>query len=93
MSQIFEAIMLICFGVSWPVSVLKSWRSKTSEGKSLLFLCLIETGYLVGIIGKAVFQPGWVLVVYSVNLLFVTADLILYFRNRKMKATDHSTIA
>ena len=36
--SIFEAIMLICFGASWPAAVYKTYTTKNVEGKSLLFL-------------------------------------------------------
>lgn len=84
MAEVFEAVMLVCFGVSWPVSVLKSWRAGSSKGKSLLFLLLIGTGYLFGVVGKALFRPSWVIAVYCVNIFFVSCDTALYFRNRKL---------
>ena len=36
--QIFEIIMLLCFGMSWPISVYKSIRSKSTKGKSAVFI-------------------------------------------------------
>jgi hypothetical protein len=78
MANLFETIMLICFGVSWPVSVYKSWVSQKTGGKSLLFLCLIEFGYLVGLAGQADLQPSYVIAVYLLNILFVTVDIALY---------------
>lgn len=88
MAELLEAVMLICFGVSWPVSVYKSWTSRKTGGKSLLFLLLIDTGYLVGLVGKILYRPGWILVVYSLNLFFVTADMALYFRNRALERQE-----
>ena len=85
MPNLFEMIMLICFGVSWPVSVYKSWVSRKTGGKSLLFLFLIWFGYLVGLIGKLLFNPSYVIAIYIVNLCFVTADIVLYFRNRNIE--------
>ena len=75
--------MLICFGASWPVSVYKSWTSRSTKGKSLLFLLLIDIGYVVGLIGKLLFFPSYVIVVYCINILFVTTDTFLFFRNRR----------
>ena len=85
--------MLICFGISWPVSAYKSFKSRQTGGKSLLFLILIDVGYVVGLIGKILFRPDYVIIVYCVNLFFVTLDLILYFRNRRLekrRATEES---
>ena len=89
MAEIFEVIMIISFGVSWPVNVIKSYRSRTAKGKSLAFLLLIFFGYIAGIISKTInvnymAQIGtkwYVLFFYVLNLLMVGIDLILYFRN------------
>lgn len=80
--------MLICFGVSWPVSVYKSWVSRKTGGKSLAFLFLIDFGYLVGLVGKILFNPSYVIAVYVLNLVFITADILLYFRNRRLEARE-----
>ena len=83
MPQILETVMMVCFGVSWPVSILRSWRARTARGKSLLFLCGIAMGYVAGIIAKlAAGQRTYVLAFYVLNLLMVCADIALYFRNR-----------
>lgn len=85
MPQIFEALMIISFGVSWPISILKSLRSRTAKGKSLFFLCLILFGYLCGIAGK-IYSGNitYVFVFYIINFVMVSADVVLYFRNRKL---------
>ena len=31
MAQVFEMIMLICFGLSWPFNIAKSIRSRTAK--------------------------------------------------------------
>ena len=46
MAQVFETIMLLCFGVSWPFNSAKSLRSRTAKGKSILFECCIIVGYV-----------------------------------------------
>lgn len=88
MAEIMEAVMLICFGISWPVSVYKSWTSRKTGGKSLFFLILIGTGYVVGMVGKIIFNFNWVVGVYLINTIFVTTDIILYFRNRKIEKKE-----
>ena len=83
MAQLFEAFMVISFGISWPVSIFKSLKAKTSKGKSLFFLVFIDAGYILGITSK--FISGnitYVLVFYIINTIMVTFDIILYFRNR-----------
>lgn len=87
MSEILEAIMVVSFGVSWPLNIIKSYRSRTAKGKSLLFLCFIFFGYVCGIASKLVAQNvTYVFVFYVLNLVMVGADLILYFRNRRLDA-------
>ena len=88
-AKILEAIMLIMFGFSWPFNLLKSIRSKSTKGKSLLFLILIDLGYIAGITSKF-FSTSfvwatdwWVFAIYVINFLFVSADLTMYFINRK----------
>ena len=82
--QIFEFIMLACFGLSWPISVYKSIKSKSTQGKSVVFIVAIIIGYISGIIGKIINdQLTYVLIIYCFNLMVVSIDLILFFINRK----------
>lgn len=81
---IFELLMVLCFGFSWPISVVKSYRSKTAAGKSIFFISLIWIGYVCGITGKIVSgNISYVLIFYFINLIMVTADIAIYFRNKK----------
>ena len=92
MSEILEIIMIISFGASWPLNVIKSYKAKTAKGKSLPFLLLIFFGYLAGIMSKFanqsymanISQKWYVLFFYVLNLLMVGIDIILYFRNRAL---------
>jgi len=92
MSELLEIIMIVSFGASWPLNVLKSYRARTTKGKSLSFLCLILFGYIAGIASKlvneaymAAFAEKWyVLFFYCLNFLMVGLDLILYYRNWKL---------
>ncbi len=85
MQQIFEFIMMLCFGISWPLSVYKSYKARTATGKSFMFLLAIETGYISGIMGKFVTgNVNYVLIMYLINFVMVTADIVLYFRNRRL---------
>ncbi|HAJ79733.1 MAG TPA: hypothetical protein DCO75_08165 [Fibrobacteres bacterium] len=77
--SIFETGMLICFGVSWPVSILKTIKTKQVAGKSPLFLIIICAGYICGIIHKALFSNDWVIILYIINLFLVSIDCFLYF--------------
>jgi len=82
--EFFEMLMIISFGIAWPTSILKSIRSKTSKGKSLLFMIVIFCGYSFGISSK--FVSGaitYVLIFYIINLCMVGTDIVLFFINRQ----------
>lgn len=87
MTEIFEFTMLICFGMSWPISVYKSLTSKSTNGKSVVFIVAIIIGYVSGIIGKIIGNNiNYVLALYCFNLMVVSFDLLLYFRNRRLES-------
>lgn len=87
--NIFEAIMMLCFGASWPVSIWKTVKVKNPIGKSVIFLWLVEIGYLSGIIYK-LSHPDWVIALYCLNALMVGADLFLVLRYSKMRRRQTS---
>ena len=76
----FEAGMLICFGISWPMSIAKSLRTKHVAGKSPLFMGIVAFGYALGILHKVFFNYDWILWLYVLNFAMVSFDLFLYFR-------------
>ncbi len=86
LAELFEIIMIVCFGFSWPMNVIKSYRARTTKGKSLPFLLLIITGYVFGIIGKLIGGgfKWYVLFFYVLNLAMVSVDLGLYVRNYRL---------
>ena len=92
MAEFLEVIMIVSFGASWPLNVIKSYKSRTTKGKSLPFLCLIFFGYIAGIASKllnegymASFSSKWyVLFFYVLNLIMVGTDLCLYYRNYRL---------
>ncbi len=84
MVTFFESLMLVCFGVSWPISVYKSLTSGSTKGKSVVFTIAIIVGYFAGIAGKIVGNNiNYVLILYLINLVFVLIDFALYFVNRR----------
>ncbi|MBN2364278.1 hypothetical protein JXL83_09115 [candidate division WOR-3 bacterium] len=82
MPQIFEGVMLVCFGSAWPFSIWKSFSSKNNEGKSLPFLWIIFIGYLCGITHKILAVPDKITFLYALNALMVLTDITLFYRNR-----------
>jgi low affinity Fe/Cu permease len=82
MGQIFESVMLICFGFSWPMNVMKAYKARTAKGTSLAFIILIITGYIAGITAKFInHQLNYVLAVYFLNLVIVFLNVVVYIRN------------
>ncbi|KMQ51766.1 hypothetical protein CHISP_1262 [Chitinispirillum alkaliphilum] len=84
--SVFEALMLICFGVGWPISITKSLKTKKVIGKSPLFMSIIITGYASGIVHKIFFLFDWLIILYALNLIFVATDLFLYYRYSSLKS-------
>lgn len=82
MGSILEVIMLVCFGFSWPINVIKAYKAKTATGTSLPFILLITTGYVAGICAKLItHQVNFVLVAYILNLAIVLLNIVVYFHN------------
>ena len=73
MAQVFEMIMLICFGLSWPFNITKSVRSRTAKGKSLWFAGKFISGNVT-----------YVAAFYILDITMVTIDLVLTIRNKRL---------
>lgn len=85
MSELTESLMVICFGFSWPLSIIKSYRSRTTKGKSILFICFILLGYGFGIANKLLSgNITYVFVFYVMNAILVATDIGLYIRNLRI---------
>ncbi len=92
MSELLEIIMIVSFGVSWPMNVIKSYKARTTKGKSLAFLYLIFFGYVAGIASKFVnpnymeniSEKWYVLFFYMLNFIMVGLDLLIYYRNKAL---------
>jgi hypothetical protein len=89
--SMFEAAMLVCFGVSWPISIAKALRTGKVEGKSPLFMAIVCFGYLNGIIYKALQSFDWIIAMYALNMVLVAVDLSLYFyyTRRRRRRSPH----
>ncbi len=81
--SLLEMTMLICFGAAWPLSIYKSYTSKSTEGKSVFFLIIIMIGYIAGILNKLLYNYDFVIYLYILNLVMVGIDTLLYFKNSK----------
>ena len=94
--NIFETIMLVCFGSAWPISIYRSFVSKKTAGKSLLFLIVLQIGYVAGILFKVTefmansktnsnVPMSINLYLYIINLTMITIDVCLFMRNRRIE--------
>ena len=94
--SIMETMMVVCFGISWPLNIVKAWKSRTTKGTSLLFYSFIWIGYIFSLAGKSALiisaapQPWYVTVqwyvmfFYVANILMLTTGIAIYFRNRAL---------
>ena len=92
-TDLFEALTIFCFGLSWPISIRKSWISRTAKGKSLFFEVFLLMGYAFGIARKiiqivAMGSSGFIFYLsfffYILNFIEISIDIALYFRNVKL---------
>ena len=89
--RVLEAVMMVCFGVSWPLSIHKTYKVKNPSGKSVAFLWLIIIGYVSGMVGKIVSgNVNWVIGFYALNTVMVAIDLGLVYYYRSRPAADRS---
>lgn len=85
--SIFEALMLLCFGISWPFSIAKALRTKLVTGKSPAFMAIVCLGYLCGMIHKLRYSLDPVILLYFANFVMVAFDLFLYYRYSRVANT------
>ena len=75
--SVLEAGMMICFGASWPFQVAKTYKTKEVKGKSILFLWLVEIGYVLGMLHHILYAPDNVIYLYLLNFILVGTDITL----------------
>ncbi len=84
MAELLESTMLICFGLSWPMNLAKNIKAKSAKNMSIQFILLIITGYIAGISAKIyTHRFNYVLVVYLLNLVVVSANVVVYMINSR----------
>ncbi len=92
-TDLLEALTILCFGLSWPLSIRKSYVSRTAKGKSLCFEVFLLIGYLFGIARKWIqaatqsshdFLFYLSFVFYIINMIQISIDIALYFRNKRL---------
>ena len=86
-ASILETVMIISFGISWPVNVSKAVRSRSTKGKSIMFDYFILAGYICGLISKFMTHTfNLAFWFYFPNIIMVITDIVVYYRNRKLEA-------
>ncbi len=94
MADILEAVMIVCFGLSWPVNIVKLLKSRTAKGSSVLFYVFIDLGYVAGIAAKiiklqnGIQTPWYVWFFYVLNFFMVLAGIIIFCRNKRLDAKN-----
>ncbi len=91
-TDLLEALTILCFGLSWPISIRKSLISRTAKGKSLFFEVFLLIGYACGIVRKIIQaangDSGFLFYLsfffYVLNFIEISIDVALYFRNRRL---------
>lgn len=86
--SIFEIAMLVCFGAAWPASIVKSYRSRSTQGKSIIFLIVLFFGYIFGILHKLIYRYDYVIILYILNAIMVFTDIILFFKNKYIEERE-----
>lgn len=81
--SVFEAIMIVCFGISWPVSIAKTLRTRIVVGKSPMFMMIVCVGYMSGVVHKMLYSRDWITILYITNFVMVLIDLGLYWKYSK----------
>ncbi|HRT69603.1 MAG TPA: hypothetical protein P5173_05255 [Bacilli bacterium] len=85
MAELFEVFMVVLFGLSWPLNIIKSIKSRTAKGRSIFFVICVMIGYLCGIISKILSGTiTYVFIFYCLNLVMVGIDLAFLLRNIKL---------
>lgn len=93
LASILETLMIVSFGVSWPLSIMRSYRSRSTKGKSLMFMCFILFGYFCGLASKIISGTyNLAFWFYIPNICMVTTDICLYFRNKRIEASEQDGV-
>ena len=99
LSVVCEIIMIVLFGASWPFNLVRAYKAKTAKGTSIMFLFLIEIGYTAGILSKifaAIYEGSefWTALriiafcFYIVNFAMLFTAILIFFRNKKIDASN-----
>jgi len=87
LAHVLEGAMLVCFGASWPFLIARTLRTRDVKGLSSIFLWVVAVGYICGTAWRLLdlsrdgtFNPS--LILYVLNGLMVSFEVVLYYRYR-----------
>jgi hypothetical protein len=99
MAELFESLMVISFGVSWPLNILRAYKGRTAKGTSIFFLGCIEFGYISAVVWKlltgdmqAFFMGDFTkygCFFYILNALMVLIAILIYIRNKALDRKEN----
>ena len=83
--MLLEAVMLICFGIAWPLANLRMLRTGRAEGKGMAFTAIILCGYIAGALAKLTWASSAhslpaVFWLYVLNTVSVAGNLLLQWQ-------------
>ncbi len=88
--ELLEGGMMVCFGISWPVDIVRTLRTGRTEGKSLAFMSLVLAGYVLGLGAKLARAAGtgqWpelITTLYVFNSAAIIVDIVITLRLRRL---------
>ncbi len=86
--SVLEVLMIVCFGLAWPLNLYNSIKSQSTEGKNLLFMTFILLAYIFGILNKVFVSRDAAVYFYLLNEAMVVADFFVYFKNRRREIRE-----
>ncbi len=84
--SVLEVLMIVCFGLAWPLNLYNSIKSQSTEGKNLLFMTFILLAYIFGILNKVFVSRDAAVYFYLLNEAMVVADFFVYLRTADGKS-------
>lgn len=93
MAELLEFGMLFAFGFSWPFAIARTYRSKSVDGKSPMFMLIVILGYMCGIASHLIEGTKlWLVAVYLADIALVSTDLTLYCLYSSRKNTTKTEV-
>ncbi len=93
MAELLEFGMLFAFGFSWPFAIARTYRSKSVDGKSPMFMLIVILGYMCGIASHLMEGTKlWLVAVYLADIALVSTDLALYCLYSSRKNTTKTEV-